>query len=207
MSGHTKMQDTMVDAHNLRSYSLTKSSSSRWSIRPRSIFPNKSSLSTPTVPRIRFLSMVLTWSQRARESFGRSVSFADSNGWTKRSAALPLTDERGTTVTVNEMSLASVLETTTHGRVLGTSAPRAGSRLTHTNEPLPRRPTTFIYVRKFSTYSTRLLSSGAVLLNQPSLQFSLTVLGYPLFQATVQQAAQSSFIRKFFCLLDKIVSE
>lgn len=39
-------------------------------------------------------------------------------------------------VTVAERSLASVLETTMHGRVFGTSAPRVGARLTHTNEPL-----------------------------------------------------------------------
>src|SRR5262249_50206955 len=43
--------------------------------------------------------------------------------------------ERGTMVTVEEISFASVLETTMHGRVLGTSAPRAGSRLTQTKEP------------------------------------------------------------------------
>lgn len=108
-------------------------------MRPRSIFPNKSGFSVPTVSRMRALSIVLTWSQRARESLGRPVSFAESNGWTKRSAALPLIDESGTTVTVEEMSFASVLETTMHGRVLGTSAPRAGSRPTQTNEPLTKK--------------------------------------------------------------------
>jgi hypothetical protein len=49
-------------------------------------------------------------------------------------------------VTVEEMSLASVLETITHGRVLGTSAPRAGSRLTHTNEPLTTKAS-LLYLR------------------------------------------------------------
>src|SRR3990172_8883028 len=116
-------------------------------MRPRSIFPSNSPLSTPMVSRMRPLSMVLTWSQRARESLvGRWVSFADSKGWTRRSAALPFTDESGTTVTVEEMSFASVLETTMHGRVLGTSAPRAGSRLTQTNEPLTTK-TSPLYLR------------------------------------------------------------
>jgi hypothetical protein len=83
----------------------------------------------------RPLSMVLTWSQRARESLGRCVSLADSKGCTRRSDTRPFTDESGTTVIVEEISFASVLETTIHGRVLGTSAPRAGSRLTQTKEP------------------------------------------------------------------------
>jgi hypothetical protein len=105
-------------------------------MRPRSIFPNNSRLNTPMVSRRRPLSMVRTWSQSARESLGRRLSFAGSRGWTRRSTTLPFTDERGTTVTVEEISFASVRETTTQGRVLGTSAPRAGSRRTHTKEPL-----------------------------------------------------------------------
>ena len=130
---------TFMEPPGAVAYIFTYSSSSRCSIKPRSIFPTNSPVSTPMVSRMRRLSMVLTWSQRARESLGRRVSFADSSGCTKRSAALPATDESGTTVSVEEMSFASVLETTTHGLVLGTSAPRAGSRLTHTNEPLTTR--------------------------------------------------------------------
>ena len=55
-----------------------------------------------------------------------------------RSAARPLTDESGTTVTVDETSFASVLETTIQGRVFGTSAPWAGSKLTQTKEPFTK---------------------------------------------------------------------
>ena len=43
--------------------------------------------------------------------------------------------ELRTIVIDEEISFASVLETTMHGRVLGTSAPRAGSKLTQTKEP------------------------------------------------------------------------
>jgi len=50
------------------------------------------------------------------------VLCADRSGCTKRSAARPLTDESGTIVTVEETSFASVLETTMHERVFGTSA-------------------------------------------------------------------------------------
>jgi len=45
------------------------------------------------------------------------------------------------------MSFASVLETTMHGRVLGTSAPRAGSRLTQIKEPLTTRASP-LYLRE-----------------------------------------------------------
>src|SRR5438093_11249146 len=104
-------------------------------MRPRSILPSNSGLMTPTVSRIRPFSIDLSLSQSARESFDKRVSFADRRGCTRRSAGRPVTDERGTIVTVEETSFASVLETIMHRRVFGTSAPRAGSGLTQTNEP------------------------------------------------------------------------
>lgn len=150
-------------------------------MRPRSIFPNSSPLRTPMLPRIRALSMVRTWSQSARESLDRRVSFAASKGWTKRSAGLPCTDESGTTVTVEEMSLASVLETIMHGRVLGTSAPRAGSSLTHTKEPLTTKAS-LRYRREqiFGLFGATLAGrNGIPLPTEPSTLFDCVGLSNP----------------------------
>jgi hypothetical protein len=123
-------------------------------------FPSNSPSKTPTLSRILPWAIVLTGSQRARESLGRRVSLADNNSWTKRSAARPLTDDSGIRVTVEEISLPSVLNTTTHGRVLGTSAPRARSRLTHTREP-PTTKASFPYPRRrIRGYCGAILAAG-----------------------------------------------
>src|SRR5438552_11914286 len=102
--------------------------------------------------------MVLTWSQTARESFGRCVSLADSRGCTNRSAARPFTDESGTIVIVEEISFALVLEKKMHGRVLGTSAPRAGSKLTQTKEPFTTKAITLFSCEQFIDYSVETLA-------------------------------------------------
>src|SRR6266498_2298309 len=70
---------------------------------------------------------------------------------------------------------------------------------------LPRRPTFFIGVSKFSTYSARLLPSGMIFLYQPSFKPSSIVLRYPIRQTSVQETAQSRLWRKLFCFFDKIV--
>jgi hypothetical protein len=72
---------------------------------------------------------------------------------------------------------------------------------------LPRRPAFFVCVNKLSTYATRLLSSGTILLQQASFQLSSAVLGYPISQATVQQGAQSCFTGQLSCFFDEIVSQ
>jgi hypothetical protein len=96
-----------------------------------------------------------------------------------------VTDESGTTVTVEEISLASVLEKQCTDASWEPRLHEQGQGSPTPVNLLPRRPTFFIGVSKFSTYSARLLPSGMIFLYQPSFKLSSIVLRYPIRQTSV----------------------